>query len=583
MAIRPGPREALRWRVGEKAPLLQARGSGWRASGASVAAASVLLAGLAGPLAAQPAAAGRQPAITEPPVRYDTDLLAPEFHRGRRAALLESLPANAVAVILSTPRRNRENDVDFEYRQDSYLYYLTGTHEPSSVLVLAPGGIEVDDEQVTELLMVPPRDPASEMWTGRLFGADRAEARLGVEKAVTIERFEEILGPLLESRRLYHLPLPDGLASGSQLDRQVAFLVEKGKVLRLQGRFVRFALPRMLSVSTDEELRRTRALLRRLSDRFGAEALGGPATREIFDAFLAAGSASDWRAWKKEHIEGRYADGSLLRSRLDALRAVKTDEELALLRRAIDITVEAHREAMRSIEPGMHEYEVEALVEYIFRRNGAEHPGFPSIIGSGENSVILHYETNRRRMEAADMVVIDIGAEYHGYSADVTRTVPVDGVFSPEQRSIYELVLRAQEKALGAARAGRSFNAPHAAARKVLLEGMRELGLVSKEEELGRFFMHGTSHYVGLYVHDVGSYGKLEPGNVITVEPGIYIAAAPDIDPKWWNIGVRIEDDVLVTEGDPVVLSASAPRTVAEIEALMREKGLGNAAAGKVE
>jgi Xaa-Pro aminopeptidase len=186
--------------------------------------------------------------------------------------------------------------------------------------------------------------------------------------------------------------------------------------------------------------------------------------------------------------------------------------------------------------------------------------------------VILHYETNRRTTEPGDVVVIDIGAEYHGYSADITRTIPVDGTFSPEQRAVYEIVLEAQEAGIAAARAGNMFYAPHQAASQVLARGMARLGLIAgpdDQADLRRFFMHGTSHYLGLDVHDVGTNGPLTAGQVITVEPGLYIAAADDIDPKWWNIGVRIEDDVLITDGDPVVLSDRAPRTIEDVEAAM--------------
>jgi Xaa-Pro aminopeptidase len=270
------------------------------------------------------------------------------------------------------------------------------------------------------------------------------------------------------------------------------------------------------------------------------------------------------------------SQGSALRAILSDLRMIKTDEEMTLLRRAIDITAEAHRAVMQQVEPGWAEYEIEALVEYTFKKEGAEHPGFPSIVGSGENAVILHYESNRRTTRPGDVVVIDIGAEYHGYTADVTRTVPVDGVYSPEQRAIYELVYRAQEAGIEATRAGSDFGAPHQAAAQVLATGLAELGLIPSPTDaqgLRRFFMHGTSHYLGLDVHDVGSRGPLQPGTVITVEPGLYVPAADDIDPKWWNIGVRIEDDVLVTDGDPVMLSADVPRQIDEVEALMARPG----------
>ena len=475
--------------------------SGWCGGGAALLLVSLLVSALPG--------AAQEPA--EPPVRYDRDLLPPEFHRGRREAVMEALPSNALAVFFSAPERNRQNDVSFEYRQSSDLLYLTGTHEPGSVLLLAPGGVDVGGKRVRELLFVPRRDPDQEVWLGRRFGPERAERDLGVEEALPLTSFAEVMRPLLAdaSRKPFYPLLPGGVEEGSELAHQLDAV---------------------------------------------AESLG-------------------------------RADHDLLRQLLDRLRTIKTEEELSLLRRAVDITAAAHVEAMRSIVPGMHEYEVEALVEYVFKRNGAEYPGFPSIVGSGENAVILHYETNRRRMEAGDMVVMDIGAELHGYTADVTRTVPVSGVFSPEQKAVYEVVLRALAAGIRAARAGAGFGAPHQAAVRVLLEGLADLGLIRDARDvrgLGRFFMHGTSHYLGLDVHDVGTGGALTPGTVITVEPGIYVAPAHDVDPKWWNIGVRIEDDVLVTEGEPVVLSAGAPRTVEDIEALMKEEGLGNHPAGKL-
>ncbi len=233
-------------------------------------------------------------------------------------------------------------------------------------------------------------------------------------------------------------------------------------------------------------------------------------SRDMFDALVAAQTYDDWIAWRRENIDSQYADGMTLQAALAQLRMVKTDDEIALMQRAIDITAAAHREAMKSIEPGMHEYEIEALIEYVFRRNGAEYTGFPSIVGSGENSTVLHYESNRRRMEANDVVVMDIGAEYHGYSADITRTVPVDGTFSPEQKSLYELVLLAQNAGIDASRAGNMFNDPDAAARAVISDGLVELGLIGTAEESRRFFVHGTSHYLGLYVHDVGDYGRYD-------------------------------------------------------------------------
>jgi Xaa-Pro aminopeptidase len=446
----------------------------------------------------------------DPPVRYDPDLVPPSFHQGRRQAVLQTLPANAIAIFLSAPERNRSNDVSFRYHQDPDLYYLTGTHEPGSALLLSQSEIQVDGKRVREVLFVPPRNPAEEVWDGRRFGAERAQRELGVALALDYTRLPEVLGPLLAdpSRRVFHLPFPAGVEERSPLAEQID-------------------------------------LLARASNR----------------------------------------DGEALRTTLDRLRTIKTTDEMVPLKRAIDVTAEAQREAIRSIEPGMYEYEVQALIEYVFARNGSPYPGFPSIVGSGENTVILHYESNRRRIAAEDLVLMDIGAEVQGYTADVTRTVPADGTFSPEQKAIYEIVLRAQDAGIQAARAGSPFGATHQAAARVLAAGLAQLGLIASPTDaagLRRFFMHGTSHYLGLDVHDVGAYGTLEPGTVITVEPGIYIAPAADIDRKWWNIGVRIEDDVLITSGEPQLLSGAAPRAVADIEALMREQGLGNQPGGKL-
>ena len=509
------------------------------------------------------------PAVAEPPVRYDTDLLPNGFHKGRRDSVLASLPPNAVAVVLGAPERTRENDVLYEFHQASDLYYLTGATESGTALILAPGGVDVDGERVRELLLVPDRDPAQEVWTGRRLGAERAERELGVAKAVVYDRFEEVLAAALANgRRLHHLPLPGGVERGSTLGEQVEALRRHAAILDFeQGGMADFLASRMLGTATAEDFRRTTSFLQRVTEN----PFPSPPLREAYTQYRAAATADEWLAWKRDHIDARYADGAFLQARLTALRTVKTDAELALMRHAIEITAEAHREAMRAMRPGMHEYEVEALIEYVFHRNGAEHPGFPSIVGSGENAVILHYETNRRQMQDGDVVVMDIGAEYHGYSADVTRTVPVNGRFTPEQRSIYEIVLRAQEAGIQAVREGTPFGDVHRAAAAVVAQGLRELGLIESDQEVRRFFMHGTSHYLGLYVHDVGTGGPLLPGTVITVEPGIYIAPAEDVDPKWWNIGVRIEDDVLVTEAGAEVLSAGAPRTIADIEALMRQ------------
>ncbi len=254
------------------------------------------------------------------------------------------------------------------------------------------------------------------------------------------------------------------------------------------------------------------------------------------------------------------------------LREKKTKEEMALLTRAIEITCDAQKELMKALNPDMKEYQAEALVEFIFKNNGAEYPGFPSILGSGENSCILHYTSSRKPLMKNDLLVCDIGAEYHGYTADVTRTLPANGKYSYEQATIYNIVLEAQQAGIDACKEGNKFWDPNIAATTVLSQRLKELGIIKNASELRRYFMHGTSHYLGLDVHDVGRYGNLEAGQVITVEPGIYIPAGSPCDKKWWNIGVRIEDDILITKDAPVNLSGCAPRSIEEIELLMQEE-----------
>lgn len=255
------------------------------------------------------------------------------------------------------------------------------------------------------------------------------------------------------------------------------------------------------------------------------------------------------------------------------LRQIKQPEEIELIKKAIDITCDAQIELMKSLTPQLKEYQTQAIVEYVFKNNGAEYPGFPTIMGSGENACVLHYTSNRKPFQQNDLLVSDIGAEYHGYTADVTRTLPVNGIFSEEQRIIYNIVFEAQNAGIKLCKKGSKFWDPHDAATQVITNHLLKLGIISKAYEVKEYFMHGTSHYLGLDVHDAGLFGAFEAGNVITVEPGIYIPAGSNCDPKWWNIGVRIEDDILITDGEPINLSAKAPRTVDEIEQLMIQKG----------
>jgi Xaa-Pro aminopeptidase len=264
------------------------------------------------------------------------------------------------------------------------------------------------------------------------------------------------------------------------------------------------------------------------------------------------------------------------------MRSVKSPAETELLQKAIDATITAHVEAMKSCEPGMYEYELQSVIEYCFTKSGAEYQGFPSIVGSGPNSCILHYEANRRKMQNGDVVVMDIGAEIEGYSADVTRTIPVNGTFSPAQREIYEIVLKANEESIKEFKPGASPGIPSQKAYDIIAEGLMKLGVIKSKDDARTYYMHGLSHHIGLDVHDAGPYGKpYAPGMILTDEPGIYIPDGSPCDKKYWNIGVRIEDDVLITAEGNRVLSAGAPKFVKDIEDLMKKKGLGNVKVGE--
>ena len=279
---------------------------------------------------------------------------------------------------------------------------------------------------------------------------------------------------------------------------------------------------------------------------------------------------SAYEAW----LTGKTVAGSVAR-KVGDLRVIKSKEETRLIQRAVDASVVGHAEAMRSCEPGMTEYQIQAIHEYCYRRLGCEYEAYPCIVGNGPNSTILHYESDRGPLVAGDLLLMDCAGEYHGYAADVTRTIPVSGKFSTEQRAIYNVVLAAQDAGIAALKPGVSFRASHLAATKVIQEGLLKLKIIQKPSEVSRYFVHGTSHTVGLDVHDSPT-GLVTPGVVMTVEPGIYIKAGSPCDKKWWNIGIRIEDDILITERGPVNMSGALPRDPDGIERLMRGRGLGN-------
>ncbi|GAC1380234.1 MAG: hypothetical protein NVSMB30_27980 [Hymenobacter sp.] len=498
-----------------------------------------------------------------------TDFLSPAFRKQRRELLRAQLPPHGVAVVFAAPVRNRANDVDYVYHQNPDFHYLTGYDEPDAVLLLFKEPRTVSGQAgITEALFTQPRNPAREQWTGRRLGAAGAKAQLALQFAADNREFATAGICWADFDHILFTDLPadtrDDPANPADLHSLVATFREQAGMPADYNS----ALTALNTVIRRNGIRNAK----RVVDYLNGQLKDTPslATAPLVSAYLAAPTDAARQAAIAAHPPGRF-DEVVLGEKLDELRALKTPEELALLRRAIRISAQGQREVLKLLRPDMGEMEVQGLHEYVYRRYGAEFQGYPSIVGGGANGCILHYETNDRQRLDNDLVLMDCGAEYHGYSADVTRTVPTTGTFSPAQRQIYELVLAAQEAGFAACRPGAAFNAPNKATQDVVAAGLMKLGIIKKPEELRRYYPHGASHYLGLDVHDRGPYGALQAGNVITVEPGVYIPAGSPCDPKWWNIGVRIEDDALITATGYENLSAEAPRTVADIEKVMAE------------
>ena len=519
------------------------------------------------PAVAQQPASVPEPLVELPAPARPTDFLPAAFHKQRRELLRAQLPAGSVAVVFAAPVRNRANDVDYVYHQNPDFHYLTGYEEPDAVLLLFKEPRTVGGQPgVTEALFTQPRNPAREQWTGRRLGSSGAKTQLALQYTADNKDFAAAGIRWADFDHLLITDLPtdtrDDFSDPADLHNLVG-------TFRQQAAVPTDYNPALSSYHST--IRRYGLLnAKRLAERLNAQikenlALG---TDPLLRDYLAATTDEARRAAIAAHPPGRF-DDQTLGGELDKLRAVKTPEELLLLRRAIRISAQGQREVLKLLRPDLGEMEVQGLHEFVYRRYGAEFQGYPSIVGGGANGCILHYETNDRQRLDNDLVLMDCGAEYHGYSADVTRTAPPSGKFSPEQRQIYELVLAAQEAGFAACRPGASFDAPNKATQEVVAAGLLRLGLIKKKDDFRRYYPHGASHYLGLDVHDRGSYGPLAAGNVITVEPGIYIPANSPCDAKWWNIGVRIEDDVLITPTGSENLSAEAPRTVADIETLM--------------
>ncbi|CEG55583.1 Xaa-Pro aminopeptidase [Legionella fallonii] len=425
----------------------------------------------------------------------------------RRQKLAEQLPANSVALIPAGRERLRNGDSHYRFRQDSNFYYLTGFNEPDALLVLINGN------EVQSILFNRPRNPTEEQWTGKRLGQEGAIKELQMDHAFPLAAIAEELPKLFAGKSTIYY----ALGCSNQLEKQI---IDSLNVLKAQVR---------RGVKAPESL-------------------------------------------------------SDLEPILGEMRLFKSEAEIDLLRQAARISVEAHKRAMQLCQNMEYEHQLEAELVYEFSRQGCRSVAYDPIVGSGENACILHYTENNQPLRRGDLVLIDAGGEFGNYAADITRTFPVNGTFSPEQKSIYELVLKAQRAGIAAIKPGLPWNSVQQIMIQILTEGLCELGILKgavadliAKEAYRPFYMHNSGHWLGLDVHDAGSYridGEwrlLQPGMVLTVEPGLYISSGmEDVDKRWWGIGVRIEDDVLVTQTANEVLTSALPVHVDDIEALMR-------------
>ncbi|MCE0811806.1 Xaa-Pro aminopeptidase [Buttiauxella sp. S04-F03] len=428
-----------------------------------------------------------------------------EFLRRRQALLAKMAPASA-ALIFAAPEATRSADSEYPYRQNSDFWYFTGFNEPEAVLVL----IKSDETHNHSVLFNRLRDKTAEIWFGRRLGQEAAPEKLGVDRALAFSEIDEQLHQLLNGLDV---------------------------VYHAQGEY---AHADTIVFAALDKLRRG-----------SRQNLAAPAT------------LTDWRPWVHEQ------------------RLFKSEEEIVALRRAGEITALGHTRAMEKCRPGMFEYQLEGEILHEFNRHGARFPSYNTIVGSGENACILHYTENESQMRDGDLVLIDAGCEYKGYAGDITRTFPVNGKFSAPQRAIYDIVLESLETALQLYRPGTSMQEVTTQVVRIMISGLVKLGILKGEVDQliadnahRPFFMHGLSHWLGLDVHDVGAYGQdrsrlLEPGMVITVEPGLYIAPDADVPAEYRGIGIRIEDDILITVDGNENLTASVVKSADDIEALM--------------
>ena len=444
------------------------------------------------------------------------DFLSKDFHKERRQKLREKLPRNSVAVFFANPVRNRANDVDYIYHQDPNFFYLTGYKEPDAILlVFKENQKAANGSRYDEIIFVQPKDAMKELWTGRRLGDEGVKNLLGFEQSFNNTEFKK-----------YNVDF-------SKFD-QILFY------------------------------------------DFLNDVRNNPAdSADLYDLIAQFKSKVNYPT--KDQLTVAYEENknnlnmTTLNTYMSELRGVKTTEELEMIRMAARVSCQGQIEVMKALKPGMSEREIQGIHEFVFKKYQAEDLGYPSIVGAGHNGCILHYiENYKPEVSSKELILMDLGAEYHGYTADITRTIPISGKFSPDQKAIYDIVLEAQEAAMKILKPGTSFSELNLVTKEVVNQGLKELGIIKSQTEDHLYYPHGCCHHIGLDVHDKGLRDALQENMTLTIEPGIYIPENSNCDPRWWGIAVRIEDDYRLTKNGYEHLSLMAPRTTEEIEATMQ-------------
>ena len=499
-----------------------------------------------------------------------------QFHKERRDEVRKKMPENSVAVFFSSPIRNRSNSVDFLYHQDRNFYYLTGWREPHGVLLIYKNQQEDEDGFYNEKIYVRERDAYREMWDGKRKGVEGA-LKMGFDRVSSRKDFKKTNHAFSNFKSVLLFDFNNDVRDFKNDPND---LYDLKKFFREEINFpdsfdpIRYRIYKRIKDFDYDQIDILKDEINFYVER-DESLLDDPNIR----AFLESQNKEFYSEVKKRtslKLKEYNFDVDLLPAIMTDLREIKTAKEIGILRKAVSISVIGQIEVMKAMKPGMSESEIQGIHEFVFKKYGVPYEGYPSIVGAGGNGCILHYIDNNDTAFDNQLVLMDVGAEHMGYTADVTRTIPANGKYSNEQRELYEIVYEAQSAGIESAVVGAKFSDVYQACYNVIASGLLRLGIIGplneseRYREVRKYFPHGVAHHIGLDVHDPGNYQVLEPEMIITVEPGIYIPAGSNCDPKWWNIGIRIEDDILITSKGPENLSRLAPRKWEEIEEIMK-------------